>query len=103
MPVSKVLGDARDFSPATKVRVRQLATEMGYTPDSMAQGLRNRTTKLFGLVIPAATNPIYARVVMAIEEQAHGLGYEIILAHSLNISEREELVIRRLLSHRSDG
>ena len=103
MTVSKVLRDAPDISPATKARVRQLATEMGYTPDALAQGLRNRTTRLLGLVIPAATNPIYARVVMAIEEQSHALGYDLILAHSLNNPEREESVIRRLLSRRTDG
>jgi len=56
---------------------------MGYMPDSVAQGLRNRTTKLFGLVISATTNPIWARVVMAIEEKAYELGYDVILAHSL--------------------
>src|SRR5580765_1104903 len=103
MTVSKVMRDAPDISAATKVRVRQLADEMGYMPDSMAQGLRSRTTRLFGLVIPAATNPIYARVMMAIEEQSHALGYDLILAHSLNIPEREESVVRRLLSRRVDG
>lgn len=103
MTVSKVLRDASDVSAATKVRVRQLATEMGYMPDSMAQGLRSRTTRLFGLMIPAVTNPIYARVVMAIEEQSHVLGYDLILAHSLNLAEREESAVRRLLSRRVDG
>jgi LacI family transcriptional regulator len=103
MTVSKVLRDAPDISAATKVRIRQLAEEMGYMPDSTAQGLRNRTTKLFGLVISAATNPIFARVVMAIEERAHEMGYDLILAHSLNLPEREEHVIRRLLSRRVDG
>src|SRR5213082_221159 len=53
MTVSKVLRDAPDISPNTKARVRQLAEQMGYMPDSLAQGLRNRTTKLFGLVISA--------------------------------------------------
>jgi LacI family transcriptional regulator len=76
---------------------------MGYMPDSMAQSLRNKTTRLFGLLISAATNPVYARVVMAIEEQAHELGYDVIMAHSLNIPEREEIVIRRMLSRRVDG
>jgi LacI family transcriptional regulator len=103
MTVSKVLRDTSDISPATKARVRQLAVEMGYTPDTMAQGLRSRTTRLFGLVIPAATNPIYARVVMALEEQAHEAGYDLLIAHSLNLPEREEKVIRRLLSRRVDG
>src|SRR5439155_2176238 len=103
MTVSKVLRDAPDISAATKARVRHLAAEMGYMPDSAAQGLRSRTTRLFGMIIPAATNPIYARVIMALEEQAHALGYDLLLAHSLNIAEREETVIRRLLSRRVDG
>ena len=103
MTVSKVLRDAPDISAATKARVRQLAGEMGYVPDTAAQGLRSRTTKLFGLVISAATNPVFARVLMAIEEQAHELGYDVIFAHSLNQPEREEAVIRRLLSRRVDG
>lgn len=103
MTVSKVMRDAPDISAATKLRVRALAEQMGYTPDSVAQGLRNKTTKLFGLVISAVTNPVFARVVMAIEEQAYQLGYDVILAQSLNQPEREQAVIRRLLSRRVDG
>ena len=103
MTVSKVLRDAPDISPATKVRVRQLAEQMGYMPDSVAQGLRNRTTKLFGLIISAATNPIFSRIVMAIEEKAHELGYDLILGQTLSTVEREDHVIRRLLSRRVDG
>ncbi|HKQ40459.1 MAG TPA: LacI family DNA-binding transcriptional regulator [Verrucomicrobiae bacterium] len=103
MTVSKVMRDAPDISTNTKLRVRQLAEQMGYTPDSVAQGLRYKRTKLFGLVIPAATNPVYARVVMAIEDQAHEAAYDLLVAHSLNIPEREEMVVRRMLSRRIDG
>ncbi|HXT39597.1 MAG TPA: LacI family DNA-binding transcriptional regulator [Candidatus Angelobacter sp.] len=103
MTVSKVMRDAPDISVATKARVRVLAQQMGYVPDSLAQGLRTRTTKLFGLVVSAMTNPIFSRVVMAIEERAHELGYEVILSHTLNIPSREESAIRRLISRRVDG
>ena len=103
MTVSKVMHDAEDISAATKVRVRAIADRMGYIPDTAAQGLRTRTTRMFGLVIPAMTNPIFARVVMAIEEQAHEMGYDIILAHSHNSVEREEKCIRRLLCRRVNG
>src|SRR5437667_9323135 len=102
MTVSKVLHDAPDISAATKARVRALAHQMGYVPDSLAQGLRTRTTKLFGLVVSAMTNPVFARVVMAIEGRAHELGYEVILSHTLNLPEPEEAVIRRLTSRRID-
>jgi LacI family transcriptional regulator len=103
MTVSKVMRDAPDVSAATKARIRQLAAEMGYMPDRIAQGLRNRSTRLFGIVISAATNPIYARMLMAIEDHANEIGYDLIVAHSLNIPEREETLIRRFLSRRVEG
>jgi DNA-binding LacI/PurR family transcriptional regulator len=103
MTVSKALRDEPDVSAATKARIKLLAQQMGYVPDSTAQGLRNKTTKLFGLVIPSITNPVYARIVFAIEERAQELGYDVLLAQTLNMIEREEICIRRLLSRRADG
>jgi DNA-binding LacI/PurR family transcriptional regulator len=101
--VSKALRDAPDVSATTKTRIKLLAQQMGYLPDSVAQGLRTRTTRLFGLIISSMTNPIYSRVVLAIEERASALGYDVLLAHTLNIPEREEACIRRFLSRRVDG
>ena len=103
MTISKALRDKPDVSAATKARVKLLAQQMGYVPDSTAQGLRTRTTRLFGLVISSMTNPIYSRVVLAIEERASELGYGILLAHTLNMPEREEACLRRLLGRRVDG
>jgi LacI family transcriptional regulator len=103
MTVSKVLRDAPDISVATKARIRVLAREMGYVPDSLARGLRTRTTRTFGLIISAVTNPYFARTILAVEELAHELGYEVILSHHLNEAAREENVIRRLLSRRVDA
>jgi LacI family transcriptional regulator len=103
MTVSKALRDEPDVSTATKAKIKQLALQTGYVPDSSAQGLRTKTTKLFGLVIPTTTNPIYARLIFAIEERAHELGYDLLIAHTLNKSDREDLVLRRFLSRRVDG
>src|SRR3984885_3368879 len=103
MTVSKALLDEPDVSAATKARIKALAHQYGYVPDSSAQGLRTKTTKLFGLVIPATTNPIYARIVFAIEERAHELGYDVLITQTLNQPEREDACLRRLLSRRVDG
>jgi LacI family transcriptional regulator len=103
MTVSKVMRDAPDISAATKARIRALAQRMGYTPDTLAQGLRTRTTKLLGIVISAATNPIFSRILLALEERAHETGYDLIIAQHLMDVEREERIIRRLLSRRVDG
>lgn len=103
MTVSKALRDAKDISVATKARIQQLAEEMGYVPDAAAAGLRTRSTRLLGLVISTLTNPIFARMVMAIEEWAYQHGYAVLLMHSHNDPPREEQCIRRLLSRRVDG
>jgi LacI family transcriptional regulator len=103
MTVSKALRDAPDVSAATKARIKALASQMGYVPNSFAQSLRSQTSRLFGLVIPTITNPIFSRIVFAIEDRARELGYDILLSHTHNLPEREEAGIRRLLSRRVDG
>lgn len=103
MTVSKVLRDAPDIAAGTKVRIRALATQMGYVPDTMAQGLRTRKTKLLGLVYTAITNPVFPRVLLAVEDKALEAGYDLAVAHTLNDPQREALVIRRMMSRRVDG
>jgi DNA-binding LacI/PurR family transcriptional regulator len=103
MTASKAMRDGTDVAVQTRARVRLLAQQMGYLPNSMAQGLRNRKTRLIGLVLSTVTNPIFARTVSAIEEAAHEWGYDLILSHTLNSLEREETCIRRLLARRVDG
>ena len=103
MTVSKAMRNAPDISAGTKTRIKLLAQQMGYVPNSAAQGLRSRTTRLLGLLLPTIINPVFARMVSAIEESAHEMGYDLIMAHTLNIPEREEACIRRLLARRVDG
>jgi len=71
MTVSKALRDEPDVSTATKTRIKLLAQQLGYVPDSTAQGLRNRTTKLFGLAVASCADPFLSRLVLAIEERAY--------------------------------
>lgn len=103
MTVSKALRDAGDVSAATRARVKALAEQMGYVPDSSAQGLRTRATKMLGLIVPTSTNPIFARIVFGLEERAYELGYDLLYAHTLNLLQREENLIRHMLARRVEG
>jgi DNA-binding LacI/PurR family transcriptional regulator len=103
MTVSKALRDKHDVSPETKTRVKLVAQQLGYVPNSSAQGLRTRTTKLFGIVVSTFTSPIFSRVVLAIEERAYELGYDVLIAQSLDVPEREEACVNRFLARRVDG
>lgn len=103
MTVSRALRGTRDVSPATRERIRALAAEMGYVPDVTARGLRTRNSGLLGVLIPTVTDPIHARTLLALEEQARAAGYDLLLGHTLRQPEIEEATIRRLLGRRVEG
>src|SRR5215475_7709269 len=103
MTVSKALRDKHDVSPETKTRVKLVAQQLGYVPNSSAQGLRTRTTRLFGIIVSSLTSPIFSRVVLALEERAYELGFDALVAQTLDIPEREEACVRRFLARRVEG
>lgn len=103
MTVCKALRDAPDISKNTKDKIRAIADRLGYVPNTLAQGLRSRKTKLLGLIISAVTNPYFARLVMGIEEKTYELGYDLLIAQTYNNIEREEKVLRRFILRQIDG
>lgn len=103
MTVSRALRGTKDVSAATQARIRALAAEMGYVPDASARGLRTRSTGLLGVLIPTVADPIYARVLLALEEHGRAAGYDLLLTHTLREPELEGGCIRRLLSRRVEG
>lgn len=103
MTVSKAMRDAPDVAVATKAKLRKLADEMGYVPDGAAQGLRRRSTKLFGLVIPSINSPALARALLALESEIESSQHDLLIGQTLNDASREERIIERFLSRRVDG
>jgi len=103
MTVSRVLRDAPDISAATKARVRAIAQHLGYVPDVMAQALRTRNTRLLAVVAPDTSDPTTSRIVLALGERAHDLGYDLLVGQSLHQVQREEACLRRALARRVEG
>ncbi len=57
--VSRALRNHPDISTATKKRVTDLATEMDYHPNSIAQSLTTRKTKTIGVIVPEIKQPFF--------------------------------------------
>src|SRR5437868_15112472 len=70
MTVSKALRDSSDISLKTRERIRKLAAELRYVPDSMAAGLRTKRSNLFGVVVSSIADPIFARILFALNERS---------------------------------
>src|SRR5918997_1000147 len=72
--VSIVMRDAPGASAATRERVRRIAEELGYRPDSRARLLRSARSRLIGVV----ARPVRHRAVDVIRtDDAAGLGQAV--------------------------
>ena len=90
--VSKALNDYSDVGEATKARIRAVAEEHGYFPNSSARALKtNRTYNLGVLFVDEAhsglTHDFFASVLESFKVRAESRGYDITFVNG-NASNR---------------
>ncbi len=99
--VSIVMRDAPGASAATRERVRAIADELGYRPDSRARLLAGRHTRLLGITM-SLHNPFHADVAEGIYTAAERHGYEVVLS-AVTPSRTARAAIDTLLSYRCEA
>jgi LacI family transcriptional regulator len=101
--VSRVLAGVGRARPETLARVRDAARELGYRPSSVAQSLKFRTTRTFGLIITDIENPFFPQLVRAVEDAALAEGYAVFLCNAADDVDREAGYLDLLVDRRVDG
>ncbi len=101
--VSKALKNYPDVSSKTKMKVRELAQSLQYTPNSFAVNLRTRESRTVGLVIPEVIHHFFSSVINGIIDEAEKKGYLVIIVQSNESLEMEIKQIEMLLNKRVDG
>ncbi|WP_299126796.1 LacI family DNA-binding transcriptional regulator [uncultured Winogradskyella sp.] len=101
--VSKALNDSHEISDITKKRVNNLAEELNYKPNRIAQQLKNNKTKTIGVILPTVINPFFAEVLHGIEITATNFNYDIIVCLSNESLEKEKRSIELLSNGSVDG
>jgi LacI family transcriptional regulator len=83
--VSFVLnGRAREYRISDDIcqKVLEVAKELNYMPNRIAQGLRTGKTHTIGLVIADIANPFFGKLGREIEQEASKHGYRVIFCNS---------------------
>lgn len=101
--VSRAMNDHPYVSKKTKEKIKRAMEELGYFPNSGAQQLRGKSTKLIGVIVSYITNPFFSYLVAHIEKTATALGYHPIILQTLEDIEREKLFITMLKRKQLDG
>ncbi len=101
--ISKALRNHPDISPATTLKVKELAEKLGYMPNYMAKNLSSRKSNIIGLVVPKIAHLFFGSVIESVYDMAFDNNYETIITVSGESAERERKHILSLLSMRVDG
>ncbi len=101
--VSKALKDYPDISSATKQKVKELAEALHYKPNSFAQSLRTKQSKVIGLIIPEIVHHFFANIIKGVIDSAAEKGYLVIVLQSDESYENEKEQIQMLVDKNVDG
>lgn len=101
--VSRALSGHPDVSVEMRTRVKEVADELGYEPNLIAQSLRSGVTRTIGFVIRDINNPMFALLARSCEQELRNNGYSMILVNSDKNIENENRNFSLLRRRRVDG
>ena len=102
--VSYVVNDGpRNVAPATRTRVLESISVLGYRPNAAARALKVGVTELIGVVMPDSTNPFFAEYARALEKAAAAKGLSMILVNSARDNAHETELIHKLSARQVDA
>lgn len=101
--VSRALNDHPEINEETKKKIKEIAKQMGYTPNAVARGLVKKNTNMIALLIPDITNPFYPEVARGVEDFARENGYCVFLCNTNWDEKNEQKYLNILKERRVDG
>jgi DNA-binding LacI/PurR family transcriptional regulator len=101
--VSRVFTPGASASPATKAKVLQAATELGYRPDPLARAMITGKSRIVGLVVAYLDNQFYPVALERLSRALQEKGYHILVFMAENSTEGVATVMQELLDYRVDG
>ncbi|HJZ48388.1 MAG TPA: LacI family DNA-binding transcriptional regulator, partial [Roseiflexaceae bacterium] len=86
--VSFAFNDPSQLSPNTVRHIREIAEQLGYTPDPIARSMTTRRTNALGLLLPqdiatALANPFYTQFIRGIGKVCGRVGLTLMLVPPL--------------------
>lgn len=101
--VSKALKGYSDISIETKQKVKKLAEQLNYKPNSYAQSLQSKESKTIGLIVPEIVHHFFSNVILGVVKTAEKHGYLVITLQSDEKYEVEKTQIEQLLNKNVDA
>lgn len=104
MTASRALAGSGSVSEASRARVWDAVSALGYHKNENARSLRpGHTSSLIGVAITNMGNPYYAKFALGVEDVASQLGKRMLLGNTGEDVEREKTLINDFVGRKVEG
>lgn len=103
MTVSRVLSGKSKVSDATKGKVKKVIEQLGYVPNHLAGSLATSRSNQVAVIIPSLMNNVFPEVMAGITDHLERAGYNAVIGISDYNVDKEESLIRSMVSWRPAG
>jgi LacI family repressor for deo operon, udp, cdd, tsx, nupC, and nupG len=101
--VSRVFSAPELVLEATRLKVMEAVTRLGYEPNFAAKSLRTLRTEKILVTVPDISNPFFSQVIRGVEEAALAAGYSVLLGDTRHEEAREEQYAAMFRRKEADG
>lgn len=102
--VSYVINNGpRPVSESTRSRVLAAIEQTRYRPNGIAKALAAGSSRTYGLVVPDISNPFFAAIAHAVEDEIFDAGMVLLLGDAAESKEREEEILSIFQQQQIDG
>ncbi|SCM78917.1 Transcriptional regulator, LacI family [uncultured Pleomorphomonas sp.] len=101
--VSRVITGSRPVDEETRERVLEAIRTLDYRPNLLARGLRNKSRKSIGLMVPSILHETFANFIYFVEEACVSHGFTMLLGNTQADAEAEERVLKNFIGMSVDG
>lgn len=101
--VSRVINASAFVEPETAKRVEEAIRKLNYRPNLLASGLKLKSSRLIGVVVPDLFQPLFVSLIQYISEYCHYNDYEVVIGLHHDSSDEEAKIIDGFLRRNVDG
>ena len=101
--VSRALDNNPRIPVATRRKIVEVATALGFRRNISARSLRTQSSMLVGVVVPDIGIPFYATVLKAAQNVLESAGYQVVVMNTERDARHESAALRTLYARQVDG
>ena len=101
--VSHVINETKYVTDETREKVIKAIKKLNYRTNIIARGLRTKSIRTIGVLLPDISQPFFAQVLRGIEETARNRNYTLIMGCTFYDIEEEERQMNSMIDQSIDG